>query len=104
MRTSNNPQFNRYYEQHCKHLRLKGPQPITVDAYTRALRRIGDYFNFQVDNLDQDQLLDYFHALLKRLSWNAVSSTQRVPPRSKLWLLTSQQQSLDRAIDASLSF
>jgi integrase/recombinase XerD len=72
MRTSNNPQFNHYYELHCKHLKLKGLQPKTIEAYTRALRRIGDYFDFQVDNLNQEQLLDYFHALLERLSWSAV--------------------------------
>ncbi len=72
MKTSNNPQFNRYYELHCKHLKLKGLQPKTIDAYSRALRRIGDYFDFQVDDLSQNQLLDYFHALLERLSWSAV--------------------------------
>jgi len=72
MRTSNSPQFNHYYELHCKHLKLKGLQPKTIDAYTRALRRIGDYFDFQVDNLTQNQLLDYFHTLLVRLSWSAV--------------------------------
>ena len=72
MKTSNNPQFNHDYELHCKHLKLKGLQPKTIDAYSRALRRIGDYFDFQVDNLSQDQLLDYFHTLLGRLSWSAV--------------------------------
>ena len=34
--------------------------------------KIGDYFDFQIDNLSQNQLLDYFHALLERLSWSAV--------------------------------
>ena len=72
MKTSNNPKFNHYYDLHCKHLKLKGLQPKTIDAYSRALRRIGDYFDFQVDNLSQNQLLDYFHALLERLSWSAV--------------------------------
>ena len=72
MRTSNNPQFNRYYEIHCKHLKLKGLQPKTIDAYSRAMRRIGDYFDFKVDALSSDQLLDYFHDLLDRLSWSAV--------------------------------
>jgi len=48
MKTSNNPQLNHYYERHCKHLRLKGLQPKTIDTYSRALRRIGDYFDFQV--------------------------------------------------------
>lgn len=72
MKTSNNPQFNRYYELHCKHLRLKGLQPKTIEAYSRAIRRIGDYFNFHLDALEQEQLLDYFHALLERLSWSSV--------------------------------
>jgi len=72
MKTSNNPQFNRYYELHCKHLKLKGLQPKTIDAYSRGVRRIGDYFDYQIDNLDQNQLLDYFHSLLERLSWSAV--------------------------------
>jgi integrase/recombinase XerD len=72
MRTSNNPQFNRYYELRSRHLKLKGLQPKTIDAYSRAMRRIGDYFDFEVDALSSDQLLDYFHDLLDRLSWSAV--------------------------------
>ncbi len=72
MKTSFPPQFNHYYERHCKHLRLKGLRPKTIDAYSRAIRRIGAYFEFQIDNLDQNQLLDYFHDLLERLSWSAV--------------------------------
>ena len=72
MRTSNDPQFNHYYQLHCKHLQLKGLQPKTIDAYSRAIRRIGNYFNFQMDNLSQDQLLDYFHSLLQTHSWSAV--------------------------------
>jgi len=72
MQTSNKAQFNHYYSLHCKHLKLKGLQPKTIDAYSRAIRRIGEYFNFQMDNLSQDQLLDYFHSLIERLSWSAV--------------------------------
>jgi len=64
--------FNHYYSQHCKHLVLQGLQPKTIDAYSRAIRRIGDHFEGHLDNLSQDQLLDYFHALLNRLSWSAV--------------------------------
>ncbi len=72
MGTPNKVQFNHYYSLHCKHLRLKGLQPKTIDAYSRAIRRIGEYFDFQMDNLSQDQLLDYFHSLIERLSWSAV--------------------------------
>jgi len=64
--------FNHYYSQHCKHLALQGLQPKTIDAYSRAIRRIGAHFQGDLDNLVQEQLVDYFHDLLKRLSWSAV--------------------------------
>lgn len=72
MTTLNDSKFNRYYAQHCKHLKLKGLQPKTIEAYSRAIRRIGAHFNGHLDDLSQDQLLDYFHSLLERLSWSAV--------------------------------
>jgi len=68
----NNEQFKHYYDLHCKHLKLKGLQPKTIDAYSRAIRRIGEYFDGHLDDLTQNQLLDYFHQLLERLSWSAV--------------------------------
>ncbi len=64
--------YNHYYSLHCKHLKLQGLQPKTIDAYSRAIRRIADYFNGHLDDLSHDQLLDYFHDLLNRLSWSAV--------------------------------
>jgi len=72
MKPSIESKFNHYYSQHCKHLKLKGLQPKTIEAYSRAIRRIGDYFDGHLDDLSQEQLLDYFHALLERLSWSAV--------------------------------
>jgi integrase len=64
--------FNHYYSLHCKHLKLKGLQPKTIEAYSRAIRRIANYFDGHLDDLSQEQLLDYFHDLLERLSWSAV--------------------------------
>jgi len=64
--------YNHYYSQHCKHLKLKGMQPKTIEAYSRGIRRIADYFDGHLDDLSQEQLLDYFHDLLDRLSWSAV--------------------------------
>ena len=64
--------YNHYYSLHCKHLKLQGLQPKTIEAYSRGIRRIADYFNGHLDDLSQDQLLDYFHSLLDRLSWSAV--------------------------------
>jgi len=55
-----NPQFSKYYRKHQKCLKLNGLQPKTVEAYSRAIRRIGNYFDCRIDNLTADQLLDYF--------------------------------------------
>jgi len=65
-------QFNEYYQKHLKHLKLKGLQPKTIDSYSRAIRRIGNYFDCCIDNLSSDQLLDYFNELLDSHSWSAV--------------------------------
>jgi len=36
--------FKQDYEKHLQHLALKGCQPKTIEAYSRAVRRIGDCF------------------------------------------------------------
>jgi len=72
MSTPIDSKFNHYYSLHCKYLALQGLQPKTIDAYSRAIRRIGEHFQGHLDNLSQDQLVDYFHDLLNRLSWSAV--------------------------------
>jgi integrase/recombinase XerD len=64
--------FKRQYQAHLKHLRLKGLQPKTIEAYARAIRRIGEYFEHQIDELTEAQLLDYFTDLLESHSWSAV--------------------------------
>jgi site-specific recombinase XerD len=66
-----NPKFNKYYRKHCKYLKVKGFRPKTVEAYARAIRRIGNHFNGQIDNLTSDQLIDYFHTLLETHSWSS---------------------------------
>jgi len=72
MKTSVESKFKTNFEQHCKHLKLKGLQPKTIEAYSRAIRRIGAYFNYCLDNLSQNQLLDYFHQLKESSSWSTV--------------------------------
>ena len=71
-RLPDDPQFNKYYNKHCKHLKLKGLQPKTIEAYARAIRRMGNYFDTPIDRLTLDQLLDYFNDLLESHSWSAV--------------------------------
>ncbi len=64
--------FNQRYQAHLKHLKLKGLQPKTIDAYSRAIRRIGGRFDHQIDGLSEQQLTDYFTELLASHSWSAV--------------------------------
>lgn len=65
-------QFASYYQKHQKSLKLCGLQPKTIEAYSRVLRRIGNYFDSQIDNLTTEQLLEYFHDLLEHHSWSTV--------------------------------
>src|SRR5665811_197969 len=64
--------FDQRYQTHLKHLTLKGLQPKTIDAYSRAIRRMGDYFDHRIDNLSAAQLTDYFSDLIASHSWSAV--------------------------------
>ena len=64
--------FDRQYQVHLKHLKLKGLQPKTIEAYSRAIRRIGKRFDHQIDSLTEAQLTNYFTELLTTHSWSAV--------------------------------
>lgn len=64
--------FEQHYRAHLKHLKLKGLQPKTIDAYARAIRRVGAYFEHRIDALTEAQLLDYFTELSETHSWSAV--------------------------------
>jgi integrase/recombinase XerD len=72
MNTASSAHFDRQYQSHLKHLKLKGLQPKTVEAYSRAIRRIGDYFDRQIDDLSVTQLTDYFSDLVASHSWSTV--------------------------------
>ena len=72
MKTSVKSKFDSYYDLHCKHLMLKGLMPKTIEAYSRAIRRIGEYFDYRLDDLTQNELLDYFHQLKEKSSWSTV--------------------------------
>ena len=64
--------FKQNYQAHLKHLKLKGLQPKTIEAYSRAIRRIGAYFEYQIDDLSEQQLVEFFTNLLETHSWSAV--------------------------------
>ena len=72
MTSSSDANFKHDYQSHLKHLKLKGLQPKTIEAYARAIRHIGEYFDYQINELSEQQLTDYFTDLLDTHSWSAV--------------------------------
>ena len=58
--TTGNNTFERNYQVHLQHLKLKGLAPKTIDAYARAIRRIGKRFGHQIGELSEQQLTGYF--------------------------------------------
>ena len=72
MTTSFEARFDKDYQTHLKHLKLKGLRPKTIDAYARAIRYIGDWFDYDIRDLTEEQLLEYFSSLLKTHCWSTV--------------------------------
>jgi integrase len=64
--------FNKLYARHQKSLMLQGKAKKTIDAYSRAVRRIKEYFNCCPDKLKPEQLEDYFADLVESHSWSTV--------------------------------
>jgi integrase len=64
--------FDQRYTSHLKHLKLKGLQPKTIDAYSRAIRRMGEYFKYDLNDLSSEQLTDYFNDLLGTHSFSTI--------------------------------
>jgi integrase/recombinase XerD len=64
--------FDQRYASHLKHLKLKGLRPKTIDAYSRAIRRMGEYFKYDLNDLSSEQLTDYFNDLLGTHSFSTI--------------------------------
>jgi site-specific recombinase XerD len=65
-------EFDQRYASHLRHLKLKGLQPKTIEAYSRGIRRLGEYFEHRIDDLSGEQLSRYFSDLLDTHSWSSV--------------------------------
>jgi len=64
--------FASQYRSHLQHLQLQGLRPKTIEAYARAMRRIGTHFQFEVSALSPAQLADYFTQMKASHSWSGV--------------------------------
>jgi integrase/recombinase XerD len=64
--------FDCLYQQHLTNLTLQGKRPATIDAYSRAVRRISAYFDCCPDKLTTADLKRYFADLIASHSWSTV--------------------------------
>ena len=65
-------QFNELYQRHLRLLKLQGKAQKTIDAYSRAVRRISKHFDCCPDKLTTEQLEIYFEELVETYSWSTV--------------------------------
>jgi integrase len=72
MNTKDRTRYDMHYQQLLKCLKLQGKADITIDSYSRAFRRVSKHFDCLPENLTQDNLKDYFAALVDSHSWSTV--------------------------------
>ena len=72
MNTQDKKRFDEHYQQLLKCLKLQGKADVTIDSYSRALRRVTDYFDCLPEQLNQNNLKDYFAVLVASHSWSTV--------------------------------
>ncbi len=72
MNKAQQTKFNALYQRHVSALQRQGKAATTIDVYSRAVRRITEFFDQCPDRLTEDQLKDYFTALVKSHSWSTV--------------------------------
>lgn len=64
--------FETLYQRHLKLLKLQGKSQKTIEAYSRAVRRVEEHFNCCPDQLTTEQLENYFVELVNSHSWSTV--------------------------------
>lgn len=72
MNSTEQRRFRPQYEKLQQCLVLQGMRPKTVEAYSRAIRRLAEYVDRCPDKLTADDLKDYFAALVRSHSWSTV--------------------------------
>ena len=64
--------FDELYQRHLRLLKLQGKSQKTIDAYSRSVRRVRDYFDCCPDQLTPEQLETYFGELVDTHLWSPV--------------------------------
>ena len=72
MNKAQQKRFDSLYRKHVSALKRQGKAETTIDVYSRALRRICEFFDCPPDILKQEQFEAYFESLVDTHSWSTV--------------------------------
>ena len=72
MNRKESKRFKKLYQRHLRLLKLQGKSQKTIEAYSRAVRRVSDHFDCCPDQLTPEQLEIYFARLVETHSWSTV--------------------------------
>lgn len=72
MNKKDRKRYDLHYLKLLKNLKLQGKADVTIDSYARAFRRVSEHFDCLPEKLTQDNLKDYFAALVDTHSWSTV--------------------------------
>lgn len=72
MTQSDQKRFDELYQKHLRALKLQGMSDKTIDAYSRAVRRVAAWADCCPDRLETEQLAEYFAELIESHSWSTV--------------------------------
>ncbi len=72
MHKAQQKRFDSLYRKHLSALKRQGKAEATIDAYSRAIRRVCEYFDCPPDLLTNEQLEAYFESLISTHSWSTV--------------------------------
>lgn len=64
--------FDEQYQRLLRMLKLQGKRDKTIDAYSRGVRRVAEYFDCCPDTLTTEQFEIYFGELVESRSWSTV--------------------------------
>lgn len=64
--------FDRLYQHHLQALKLQGKSDTTIDLYSRAVRRVAEFFDRCPDQLSPEELKTFFASLIETHSWSTV--------------------------------
>lgn len=72
MNKADQQRYHTLYQRHINALHRQGKAATTIDAYSRAIRRITEYHDQCPDRLTEEHIKTYFDALIKSHSWSTI--------------------------------